>query len=840
MHIAVKVLFTLLWISFGIVQSAGQNTDSLKIVADTLTGKKIKGGKNSLESPVKYKASDSIRFDVKNKIVYLYGKASVDYESMVLTAAYIELDLNTREVLAKHVLDSNGKKDGIPNFKEADKSFDADIMRYNFQSKKGVSEGVITTEDDGFVYGNKVLRDSSGEIYVKGARYTTCDDPHPHFYIQAEKFKIIPKKQVVTGPANLVIADVRTPLVIPFGFFPIRNKQTKGILFPTYGETQDRGFFLRDFGYYTPINSYMDLALLGTFYFRGSWGVTAKTTYKKRYKYYGNLLFSYNLNEFGEPESASYNKSGDINFNWHFVQDMKAKPGRSFNADVNFVSSNYLRNNSFQVNDIARSNINSSIFYNKTLAGGLINFSANGRMDQNVQTKQVNVSLPAITLSMGRQMPFAGLMGSGQFLRNLGISYQSNVENRVVIQEENLFKSVVFDSMENGMRHSIPVSTSFKAFKYFSVNPNFNLNEYWYLRTLERQWDSSKDTLIDSERNGFERVMQYDASISLSTIIYGTKTFKKGKLYAIRHVVRPQISANWNPDYRKPGKFGFKEVQVNTSGEKELYSIFEETLFGGPSGGPSASLNFGIGNNLEMKVRSTKDTANGGIKKIKLIESFNINGGYNFLADSMPITIISLNGNTFLFERFNINFNGSLDPYSFDTAGGFYFRNATYYWNSHKRPVRFTYGRLSLSTNLNPDANKKKTLEGGNEAELEMINSRPQAYIDFSIPWSLSLNYNITYDRPYKEDALLDQSFTFSGDINLTEGWKIALTSGYSFTQKELALTKIDFYRNLHCWEFSLGWIPTGPRQSFDFTIRVKSPTLQDLKLNRRAFWFDQ
>lgn len=831
----------MLWITLFNVLSVGQTIDSsaLKVTSTSDTSKKVAVNKNALDAKVIYHAQDSIFFDLKAKQVHLFHKAKIEYETMVLEAEYILIDFNTREVFAKHGLDSLGKKTGLPVFTDAGQKFEADQMSYNFDTKKGVSKGVITTENDGFVYGDKVVKDSAGQVYVRNAKYTTCDDPNPHFYIHADKFKIVPKKQVVTGPANLVVAGVKTPLVIPFGFFPMKSKQSKGIILPTYGETQDRGFFLRDFGYYAPINDYIDLTLLGTFYFRGSWGVAARSNYKKRYKYSGNLNLSYNLNEFGEPESPDYSKSGDVNVSWTFNQDAKAKPGRSFNANVNYVSSNYLRNNSFQVTDIARSNINSSIGYNKSFKQGKVNLSANSRMDQNTQTKAVNVSLPSLTLSVARYMPFESKPTSRQILKNFGLSYQSNMDNRFEVQEENLFKVSVFDSMDNGIKHSLPIGTSFKALKYFSINPSISLNDYWYFKTISKSWDPKKDTVITRDQNGFERAMQYSASISMSTIIYGMKSFKKGPVYAIRHVVRPQISASWNPDYTKDGRFGYKTVQVDDTGRTEGYSIFANGIQGYPGGGQVASLNFGLGNNLEMKIRSNKDTSNGGIKKIKLIESFNINGGYNFLADSLQLSTISLSGNTTLFERVNLTFNGSLDPYALDSVGSSYYRINTFYYKQAHKLARFTDARLSMSTNLNPQANKKKQSDKGSEAELEMINSRPNAYVDFNLPWSLSLNYNLTYSRPFEAKGILAQSFTFNGDINLTERWKIALTSGYDFTRKELSLTKVDFFRNLHCWEFSFGWIPVGPRQSFDFTIRVKSATLQDLKLNRRAFWYD-
>jgi hypothetical protein len=823
------------------VPSVGQNLDStaLKVVSATDSSKKISANKNALDAKVLYKAQDSIYFDLKVKQVHLYHNAKIEYETMVLEAEYIIIDFNKREVFAQHGYDSLGKKTGMPIFIDEGQKFEADKMSYNFDTKKGVSQGVITTENDGFVYGDKVVKDSAGQIYVRNAKYTTCDDPDPHFYIHAEKFKIVPKKQVVTGPANLVVAGVKTPLVIPFGFFPMKSKQSKGIILPTYGETQDRGFFLRDFGYYAPVNEFIDLTLLGTFYFRGSWGVAARSNYKKRYKYNGNLNLSYNLNEFGEPESPTYSKSGDVNINWTFNQDAKAKPGRSFNANVNYVSSNYLRNNSFQVTDIARSNINSSVGYNKSFSQGKVNLSANSRMDQNTQTKAVNVSLPSLTLSVARYMPFESKPTTRQILKNFGLSYQSNMDNRFQVQEENLFKRSVFDSMDNGIKHSLPIGTSFKALKYFSINPSISLNDYWYFKTINKSWDDAKDTLITNERSGFERAMQYSSSISMSTIIYGMKSFKKGPIYAIRHVIRPQISASWNPDYTKDGRFGYRTVQVDDTGRIQGYSIFDKGIQGYPGGGQVASLNFGLGNNLEMKIRSKTDTANGGIKKIKLIESFNINGGYNFLADSLKLSIISLSGNTTLFDRIRISFFGSMDPYALDSIGSNYYRINTLYYKQSNKLARFTDARVSMSTNLNPEANKKKKSDIGSEAELEMINNRPNAYVDFNIPWSLNINYNLTYSRPYEARGKISQSFTFNGDINLTERWKIALTSGYDFTRKEMSLTKVDFFRNLHCWEFSFGWIPVGPRQSFDFTIRVKSATLQDLKLNRRAFWYD-
>lgn len=796
--------------------------------------------KAAVDQPVSYHADDSIYFDLKARKIYLYQNAWVTYGSMKLEADYIVIDFSTKDMEAKGLPDSTGKISGTPKFSDQGKTYEAEEMKYNFERKKGILSGLVTTEGDGYVYGRKVLRDSQENIFVRDARYTTCNDPHPHFYISAAKFKIVPGKQVVTGPANLVVAEVPTPLVIPFAFFPLQKERSKGIIFPSYGETQDRGFFIRGMGYYLPINDYFDLTATGDFYFRGSWGVNLRSAYRKRYRYNGDVSISYSDNRFGEPNTPTFSRSKDLRVIWRYNQDAKLKPGSNFGADVNFVTGSYLRNNATEVRDILTNTVASTVRYNTTMLNNRLNLSATGRLNQNLGTGLVDVSLPDLGITMSRVVPFANSLSNRQILKNFGFSYSNSFQNRISVQDSNLFKPGILDSMNYGMVHSIPVNTSFKLFKYITVNPGFNFTDYWYLKTIEQLYNEEEDTLITEERNGFSRAAAYSGAINFTTIIYGNKTFKRGKIYAIRHVMRPQVSANWSPDFTSSRRAGFREVQTDSSGNIRKYSIYEQNLMGFPSGTAQGGLNFSIGNNLEMKVRSEKDTANGGIKKIKLLEAFNVASGYNFLADSLKLRPFSLNGQTALFDgKLRMNFNGLLQPYAFDSVNGVVQLVDRFVWEDKFSIGRLTQAGVSFNTNLNRDAMKSLNRPGVSEQDREIIMGNPYAFVDFNVPWSLNLNYNLNFLRQGFDKGQVVQSVTFQGDVNLSPGWKIGYSSGYDLSNKELMISKIDLFRDLHCWEFTFSWIPNGFRKSFEFIIRAKPGSLQDLKINRRGFWFD-
>lgn len=834
-----------MWIAmFCCTERAAAQNDSLEILADSsiTDSLQIPVSKAAVDFPVSYKAKDSIYFDLEAKKVYLFGNAVVTYEDMKLEAAYMVIDFSTKDIEAKGMPDSTGKLKGTPIFSDQGKSYEAEEMHYNFERKKGTLSGLVTTEGDGFVYGEKVLRDSQENIYVRHARYTTCNDPHPHFYVAAGKFKIVPGKQVVTGPANLVVADVRTPLLIPFAFFPLQQDRSKGIIFPSYGETQDRGFFLRGLGYYLPINDFIDLTATGEFYFRGSWGIAMRSAYRKRYKYNGEVAISYNDNRFGEPETPSFSRSRDLRVKWIYNQDAKARPGSSFGADVNFVTGSYLRNNANEVQDILTNTVTSTVRYSKSFLNNKLNLNSTARLNQNLGTGIVDLSLPDIGLTMSRIVPFSKPGVRKQFLKNFGFSYSSSLQNRITVRDSNLFRASTLDSMKVGMVHRIPVNTSFKVLKHITVNPGMSYTDYWYMRTIERSYDQENDSLIENTLSGFSRAGAYSASVNFTTIIYGSKSFKRGKIYALRHVMRPQISANFSPDYTMSRRAGFREVQTDSSGNTLRYSIYEQSLMGFPSGTARGGLSFSLGNNLEMKVRSAKDTANGGVKKVKLLEALNFSSSYNFLADSLKLAPLSINGQTALFNgKLRMNFNGLLQPYALDSVNGRLQTVNRFEWNENGKIGRLSQAGLSFNTNLNRDA--LKSVQQNNrlsEQDRQIINSHPYAFVDFNVPWSLNLNYNLNMRRSGYEKPELVQSVTFQGDVNLSPGWKIGYSSGYDLSSKELMISKIDLYRDLHCWEFTFSWIPNGFRKSFEFIIRAKPGSLQDLKINRRGFWFDQ
>ncbi len=835
-------------------------SDSAIIAKDTIEGGKdtavMKFPSSTLTSKVKYSAEDSIRFDLKERMVYLYYKAIVEYENMKLEADFITVDFDANEVIAVGVADSAGKMQGEPVFTLNDDKYNAREMKYNFKTKRGTSKGVMLVEAEGFIRADKVYKDSNNVSFLKGVTYTTCTHPEPHFHIQSDKFKVIPEKQVICGPANLVVAGVNTPVVIPFGFFPISKERSRGIIPPgAYGESDQRGFFIQGFGYYLPIGEHLDLQLTGDVSFRGSYGFHFRTAYRKRYKYNGNFTFDYNYNEFGEKESPDYRISKDYRVVWNYNKDSKARPGSSFNAKVNYVTKDQQRNNSRDVDDIVSTNANSNINYARSLLRNKLNLTVNARADQNLSNGDVDLDLPNVNLNLNRMQPFSKLAGPRkkyQMLRNLGFGYTMSFQNKLKFNQDSIFKpktgseerSLDMDALtdfSNGIRHTIPVATSFKAFQYFNISPSVSFTDYWYVKTIRKTWTG--DTLLEKEVPGFARAGTYGFNVSLSTVIYGMHYSKKKgrKINAIRHVVTPTISANYKPDFTAVGEFGNREVQIDESGRKSVYSIFEDGIAGRPSGQESGSLDLRIGNNLEMKVLSKRDTTNGGIKKVKLIESFSMSSGYDFLKDSLQIRNISLSGNTTLVKVLRMNFSGSLDPYSFQYNDSLKrnVRIQEYELTENQRVGRFTNIRFGFSTNLNPEARKKFTSSKGTEQELEVINNYREYFVDFSIPWSLNLSYTYSMSRQFDEKAVKNQTIQFNGDLKLTENWKIALSSGYNFTQKELLITKIDFFRNLHCWEFSFGWIPAGQYRQFDFVIRVKAQVLQDLKLSRKGFWYD-
>ncbi|MFN3939803.1 MAG: putative LPS assembly protein LptD, partial [Chitinophagales bacterium] len=700
-------------------------------------------------------------------------------------------------------------------------------------------------------------RDAENAYYGDKAYYTTCDLEEPHFYISAKRAKIVPQKIAVTGPANLVIADVPTPLFLPFGIFPIQRGQTSGIIIPQYGYSFTQGYFLRDGGYYFAINDYVDLALTGDIYSNGSWRLETASSYALRYKFRGNVSLEYSLNKYGLDFAPDYSENTGFFIRWNHSQDAKARPNSVFGANVSFGSTNYLQNNAYNQTYLNNA-YNSSVSYTKSFSGTPFSLNAALRHSQNTSTGLMDLTLPEVSVNMSRIYPFKKIISNPKnALNQLGINYNLNTKNYIRIQDSLLFSPDTPEKFQNGFSQQINTSAPFKLLKHFTLTPSFSFTENWYFQTIRKSYNP--DTLITSIEDpvtgeifndttiqyvqtdtipGFKAAHFYNLSASLSTKIYGFMYFKRGKIKGFRHMVTPSLAFSYKPDYASPSFGYYGTYQAAPGGEQLTYSIFEGGIYSGPTAGRSGTLSLSIGNNLEMKVFSKKDTVSNE-KRIKLIESFSVNSAYNFALDSMNFSIIGLNGYTTLFDKFRINLSASYDPYIIDSAGR---RQNQFEWDVNNRLGRFTGGNLSFSTSFRAPRKTNPSLatESGTEAERFMVWDNPQYYIDFNIPWQFNINYNlqVTNISINGGDSLITtQTFNLSGDMNFTPNWKIALSTGYDFELLKFTYTSIDIYRDLHCWEMGFKWIPFGARRSYMFNINVKASVLQDLKLTRKRDW---
>lgn len=835
-----------------IQQNLANNDDSLK---------KEGYQKSLFNSKVYFKAKDSIFIDLIARKVYLYGESEVLYEKIELKGAAITIDFKSSEIYADYSTDSSGKKVGLPTFKDGDQSIDADRIGYNFKTKRAKISNLVMKEGEGVIYGSKVKKDEEDNIYVGDAKYTTCDAPHPHFYIHSNRLKIIPGKQIVTGPANLVVADVPTPLWVPFGFFPVTKGRKSGVIMPGYGFSPGQGYFLRNGGYYFGVSDYFDLALTGDAFTQGTWAGRVASTYAKRYKYSGNVQIAYANNQQGTPEDVDFTRSRNYNIVWNHRLDQKASPGTRFSANVNYQSPTYTQLNSYNPSQIIQSQVNSSINYGKDIFGGKASIDLTANASQNNQTKDVALTLPQLTVNVPRFFPFKRKVqiGGKRWYEDIGVNYAFNAQNNINTKDSLLLREETLQQMQNGGLHRINASTQFKVLKYFSLSPQLSANEYWYLQTIDKSFNADSNRVETDTIRNFARAADFSFNLNLGTMLYGTKYFKHSKkLQAVRHVMTINSGLGFRPDFSDEGFGIYKKVQTDTASDVlELYSPFSQGIFNGPGAGRQGTLSLNVNNNFEAKWRKYSDTGYEDTK-IKLIESLNVGASYNFFAEEFKLSDISMNARTVLFKQLNLQFNGfSFSPYALDDSTGL--RVNKYLVNETGQLARFTNGSVAVGTSINSTMFDGKKDARDDEAPQPGVNSLQRKamaanpfltayelallssmgdFVDFNIPWSLSLNYTYNYSKPAFE-PIKSQNITFSGDMNLTENWKIAFSSGYDFTRKEVNLTSVDFYRQLHCWEFRLSWIPIGPRQYFLFNLNVKSSILQDLKINRRRDWFD-
>jgi hypothetical protein len=845
---------------------AGRNLfaqDSTKAAKDSLSAKK---SNSALKSKVDYNARDSVRFDVSSQKMYLYGESRVKYENMELKADYIEIDIakniafsrGKRDSLGHEMLDTLGLPIGDPVFADGGKNFDAKELTYNFETKKGKIREITTKEGQRFIHAKIAKKDSGDLYYAKNAKYTTCDLDNPHFYLNASKIKVIPKDKIITGPAYLVIEGVPTPLVLPFGVFPNKKGRKSGVIIPTYGESNAMGFFLKEGGYYFGLSDCFDLALRGDIYSLGSYSLNSRTQYVKRYKYNGSINVKLGRVQFSEKEFPDFRKDKSFWLTWRHVQDPKNNPTSRFSADVNGGTNSYQTYLSNNANNYFSNSFASRIDWSKSWQGRPynLNMSLNhsqtkrARADKKGMETEVTLGIPEITFTRNRWYPFQGknFTGNPTILQKIGTGYSLFAKNEVKTGDTILFKPKTLDKFRNGLKASIPISTSMNIGPVI-ITASVNYNGYGYLQSYRKHYNKDSAKVFVDTLKGFRYANDYSGGVSTNTKLYGMFAFRNGRVKAIRHVITPSASFNYRPDFGEKKYRYYDSIQIDKTGAKQQYSFFENALYGKPEAGKSGVLTLSLNNSLEMKLRPAKKDTLGQDRKIVLLENFGISSSYNVALKNFSWSDINLFARTRLFKVVFINLNSRIDPYAYDTSLGRRIDRFQYNLNGQIGRRTETVSDLSINTNLR-DLLKKKEAKTSDKTkrkqdsqdQLSYVQSHPDYYVDFDMPWNLTVNYVLTYANRYnmknvRKPILYDtliQTLTFSGDVILTKKWKIGFTSGFDFVRKDFTYTSMDVYRDLHCWEMRLNWIPFGFRKSYMLTIAVKASSLQDLKVLKR------
>ncbi len=834
---------------------------------DTTVTDSIKPKKETLEHIVKYKATDYTSFNQKKQKLYLYNEAEIDYGDINIKSGSITIDYSTNTVYAKGILDSIGDYSQAPIFTQGENIVEPDSIIFNTKSEKALIYNSKTEQSGGTVIAQITKKENDSVYFIHRGKYTTAEDlEDPEYYILLRKAKVVPGKKIVTGLANLFIYDVPTPIGLPFGFFPQSEKQTSGVIIPSFGEQNDRGYFLQNGGYYFAINDYVDLAVLGDYYTNGSYGLRIENTYAKRYNFRGNVGFRYENLITSERGFPDYGKSTVYNLRWSHSQDSKANPSSRFSASVNLGSSTYYRTSLNQVNSGAFLNntLSSSVSYSKTFEGEpSVNFSVTATHSQNTNTEQINMTLPTFQGNVSRIFPFAPKVGSKKgVIQNINLQYSIRGENRIQTTDSLFFKKEMFDDAKAGFQHSVPLSTNFKVFKHFSLSASTSFNEVWTFKTIDRYYDNVNDEVITETINGFDSFRTYNFSTSLGTTIYGMFNFKKEgenpKIHAIRHVIRPSISYNINPAFDK--YYDTYEV-VSADGlttEDVEFTRFEQGLFGVPNKNFSSSMGISIANNFEAKVRDKDSTATEP-KKIILLNNLNFSTSYNFAGDSLQWSPVRMSGGTQLFDnKLSLNFGATLDPYALDNNNN---RIDKFNIDNGGSLFRLTSANLTASYSLSGGKGDKNDDNKGDPAIQENLRSggrdddlfgvsedfsrfneekgneedeEPSEFYNFKIPWSLRLAYAVNYSNSRRQSEISSHSLMFSGDIELSPKWSVGASSGYDLKDKGFTYTQLRFERDLLSWRMNFSWVPFSSRSSWNFFIGIKSNILKDLKYEKR------
>jgi hypothetical protein len=822
----------------------------------------LKRTNEDFDAEVEYKADGKITINNSANKIYMYKNGQVKYKDIELTADYIELNRDSNLIHATGGPDSTGVIVGKPVFKQGDQEFEADEIRYNFLTKKGIVYGVVTEQEGGFIHSGKTKLMNDSTYNLKDGKYTTCDAEHPHFYLQMTKAKVLSNKKIVTGPAYLVVEDIPIYFIfIPFGFFPNSPKYSSGFLMPTYGDEINRGFFLRDMGYYWAANDYFDVALRGDIFSKGSRGIKMHTNYRLRYKFSGGFDINFYKNVFGDKGLPDYRIQNDFAITWNHALDSKASPNQTFSASVNFSTSQYDQNNSYTTENYLTNTKQSSVAYTKRWENTPFTMSANFRHSQNSRDTTINLSLPQMTFSVTRLYPFKSKNSSGKekWYHKIGMSYNFDMQNSINTKEYKLFGSSLSKDWQNGIKHSIPISTSFKALKFITVSPSVNYNERWYSQQIRKAYDPLKKTVVISDTIfGFTRDFDYSVSVGASTKIYGDflPLNPKSNIVGIRHVMTPSISFSVQPDFSNPGYGMYGNIEYFDDKGRPVslrYPYHEGAIYGTAGAGRSGSIGFNLNNTLEMKVLNSNDTVSKEkYKKIKLLDQFTLSSSYNLAADSLNLSNINISARTKV-AGIDVNMGAIMDPYVYENG---HLINV-FEFTRTKKPARLTSANMSFgysfkSKSKEDEAKKTATLgKDGKPVEKSedqkiIDNARKNypeipEYADFSLPWDFSFNYSLRYSRPNPaEKPSINQTVEFNGNVSLTKNWQIGFSSGLDIQKMEVSFTQFNVFRDMHCFQMSLNLVPFGYRQSYSFTIRATAAMLQDLKLSKRESFYDR
>ena len=845
---------------------------------------------NGIDAPVKYSAEDSLVYDAESGTAYLYGNSKVDYENMKLTSDKVHMNLDKSTVRATGTVDSTaeGGIKGKPVFTMGKDEYKSDTMAFNFKSKKGLIKGIYTEQQDGFLSGEVGKRDSTGSIYLQHGRYTTCDKPHPDFYIALSRAKVRPGKDVVFGPAYLVVADVPLPLAIPYGFFPFSKKYSSGFIMPSYGDESDRGFYLRDGGYYFAISDKWDLKLLGEIYTKGSWGVSAASNYRKRYRYSGSFLFSYQDSKTGDKGLPDFAEQESFKIQWNHRQDPKANPYSSLAASVNFATSSYERNNlnsMYNPQTLTQTTRTSSVSWSTGFSSIGLSLSATTNLAQDMRTSSIQITLPDLNISLSRFYPFKRkhLVGKERWYEKISMSYTGQLANSISTTEDKILHSNLIKDWKNAFQHTIPVQANFTLFNYINVTPSFNFTDRMYSKKVTRGWDNTlQKEVVRDTTYGFHNVYNWSMNVGASTKLYGfwvpNRKLFGDKIQAIRHVITPQVSFSYSPNFgaRRYGYYDSYQY-TDASGNVKLveYSPYQDELYSVPGKYKTEMISWDVSNNIEMKIKSDKDTT--GYKKISIIDELGASMSYNAAADYHRWSDLSMRLRLKWWKNYTFSMNAQFATYAYelDANGKPYVGNHTE-WGYGRLP-RFQGMSQNFSFTLNPEKLKKwfgrkddkdddkvsvdsdgpdTNIESNMDDDLEkgkyaakkkrgnIAETDDDGYMSFNMPWSLTIGYGITMREntagrfntktmryPYK----FTQTLNFSGNIRISDGWNINFSSGYDFENHAMSMTTASLSRDLHCFNMSAS-VVLAPYTSYNFTFRCNAATLTDaLKYDKRS-----